>query len=166
MDLREYSRGESMNVLIVDDSSVMRRVIEGVLRGAGLKLTEVLQAGNGKEALAVLEKMIAQGKSADLILCDIHMPVMDGVGFLSERKRRALSPHAAVIMITADPSDPLLIEAAAEGGLGYIAKPFTSEQLRTRILSLLRDTAEGGGAFLAGPASSVRQTTGGAPSTR
>jgi CheY-like chemotaxis protein len=165
VDLREYSRGQSMKVLIVDDSSVMRRVIEAVLRASGLNLAEVLQASNGKEALAVLEKLAAQGKPPDLILCDIHMPVMDGIGFLSERKRRALSPHAVVIMITADPSDPLLIEAAAEGGLGHIAKPFTSEQLQTRIVSLLRDTGEGGGACPAGPASSVRQTMGGAPST-
>ncbi len=66
-----------IRALIVDDSSVMRKIVERSLRQAGLELEEVVEAGNGAEALAAL------GKGAvDLILCDINMPVMDGLEFV------------------------------------------------------------------------------------
>ena len=66
-----------LRVLIVDDSSVMRKIVERALRQAGLDLTEVLEASNGAEALAE-----AQKGSLDIILSDINMPVMDGLEFL------------------------------------------------------------------------------------
>jgi two-component system, chemotaxis family, chemotaxis protein CheY len=63
--------------LIVDDSAVMRKIVERSLRQAGISLTQVLEAGNGAEALGVL-----QDKKVDLILSDINMPVMDGLEFV------------------------------------------------------------------------------------
>ena len=64
----------AIRALIVDDSSVMRKIVERSLRNAGLEFTKVFEAGNGAEGLAV----IAEGP-VDLILCDINMPVMDGL---------------------------------------------------------------------------------------
>ena len=64
-------------VLIVDDSSVMRKIVERTLRQAGLELGEVLEANNGAEGLAILQE-----KSVDLILTDINMPTMDGLEFV------------------------------------------------------------------------------------
>jgi two-component system, chemotaxis family, chemotaxis protein CheY len=70
---------DNLKVLIVDDSSVMRKIVERSLRQAGLNLAQVVEAGNGMEALAVL-----QGGKVDLILCDINMPVMDGLEFVKQ----------------------------------------------------------------------------------
>lgn len=66
-----------LRVLIVDDSSVMRKIVERSLREAGIDIEQVFPAGNGEEALGVLH----QGK-VDLVLCDINMPVMDGLEFV------------------------------------------------------------------------------------
>jgi two-component system chemotaxis response regulator CheY len=126
-----------MRALIIDDSAVMRRIVESALRHAGLDLTEVLLAANGFEALAALESLAAHSQSIDLILCDVHMPLLDGPGFLLEKSRRRLAPHTPVVMITADASDPHLLHAIAAGAQGYISKPFTLEQMQVRVASLL-----------------------------
>jgi two-component system chemotaxis response regulator CheY len=153
-----------MRVLIVDDSLVMRKIVEGALRHSGIELTEVVQAANGVEALAALEQAAAQGQPLDLILCDVHMPVMDGLGFLIEKPRRNLAPGVPVVMITADGTDPHLLRAIAAGAQGYISKPFTLEQMQTSIAPLLHQPAESACADpipLAAGAS--RRTIGGAP---
>ena len=68
---------DKIRALIVDDSSVMRKIVERSLRQAGIELEKVVEAGNGAEALAALGK-----EPVDLILCDINMPVMDGLEFV------------------------------------------------------------------------------------
>jgi two-component system, chemotaxis family, chemotaxis protein CheY len=130
-----------VRVLIVDDSFVMRKIVEGALRHAGLQLAEVLHAANGAAGLAALEDIAARGESLDLILCDVHMPVMDGLRFLVERPKRKLAPGVPVVMITADASDPYLLQAIAAGAQGYIAKPFTLAQVQTIVASLLPHAA-------------------------
>jgi two-component system, chemotaxis family, chemotaxis protein CheY len=127
-------RGARMRILIIDDSAVMRKIVENTLRHSGLELGEVLHAANGAEGLAVLETLT---HPLDLILCDVHMPVMDGLGFLLERPRRNLAPGMPVVMITADESDPHLLDAIAAGAHGYISKPFTLEQMQTSVTALL-----------------------------
>ncbi len=69
----------SIKALIVDDSSVMRKIVERSLRQAGIEMNEVFQAGNGAEGMAVLQE-----HKVDLILCDINMPVMDGLEFIKQ----------------------------------------------------------------------------------
>ena len=130
-----------MRVLIVDDSAVMRKIIEAALRHAGLDVSAVFHASNGIEGLAELERSAACGESFDLVLCDVHMPVMDGLGFLKERPRRNLAPGVPVVMITADAADPHLLLAIAAGAQGYIAKPFTLEQMHTRLAPLMLNPA-------------------------
>jgi two-component system chemotaxis response regulator CheY len=68
---------EKIRALIVDDSSVMRKIVERSLRQAGIELDKVVEAGNGAEALTAL-----RNEAVDLILCDINMPVMDGLEFV------------------------------------------------------------------------------------
>ena len=81
---------DKIRALIVDDSSVMRKIVERSLRQAGIELEKVLEASNGAEALVAL-----QDNAVDLILCDINMPVMDGLEFVrqvahgGERQRRS-----------------------------------------------------------------------------
>ena len=70
---------DKIRALIVDDSSVMRKIVERSLRQAGIDLDKVVEASNGAEALAAL-----QTNTVDLILCDINMPVMDGLEFVRQ----------------------------------------------------------------------------------
>jgi two-component system, chemotaxis family, chemotaxis protein CheY len=126
-----------VRALIIDDSAVMRKVIERALRQAGLELSEVLQASNGEEALQTLRDN--QGSDAlALILSDINMPVMDGLQFLEARKQENLAPGVPVVMITTEGNESFVLRAIAAGAQGYICKPFTAEQVKARVLPLLR----------------------------
>ena len=126
-----------MRALIIDDSAVMRKVIERALRQAGLELSEVLQASNGEEALQTLRDNQGSGRLA-LILSDINMPVMDGLQFLEARKQENLAQGVPVVMITTEGNESLVLRAIAAGAQGYICKPFTAEQVKARVLPLLR----------------------------
>jgi len=126
-----------MRVLIVDDSVVMRMIVERALHQLGLGVTQVLQAANGAEALAALEDDAASSSLVDLILSDVHMPIMDGLHFLLERQRRNLASGVPFVMITADATDPDLLQAIASGAQGFISKPFKLDQLQAVIAPLL-----------------------------
>jgi two-component system chemotaxis response regulator CheY len=119
----------------------MRKIVEGALRQAGLDLSDVLHAANGVQGLAAIEQSIVDRRPLGLILSDLHMPVMNGLDFLLEARRRRLAPGVPIVMITADGEDPKIIEAIAAGAAGYISKPFTLEQIQTRVASLLEASA-------------------------
>ncbi len=127
-----------MRALIIDDSAVMRKVVERSLRQAGLELTEVLQASNGMEALDVLRGEQQVTTPLALILSDINMPVMDGLQFLEQRKLEDLAHGVPVVMITTEASEPLVMRAIAAGAKGYICKPFTTDQVKARVMPLIR----------------------------
>jgi two-component system, chemotaxis family, chemotaxis protein CheY len=117
--------------LIVDDSSVMRKIVERALRQAGLALEEVHEASSGMEALKLL-----QHTRVDLILTDINMPSMDGLEFLRQVRMQNLAPDVPVVMITTESSEEHVRNAIAAGAQGYIRKPFTPDQVKDRILPL------------------------------
>lgn len=121
-----------VRVLIVDDSSVMRKIVERSLRQAGIDLTQVVEAGNGAEALAAL-----QGGAVDLILCDINMPVMDGLEFIKQLPGVDNAKGVPVIMITTEGSEAHVVQALSCGARGYIRKPFTPEQVKTQVIPAL-----------------------------
>lgn len=127
---------DNIKVLIVDDSSVMRKIVERSLRQAGLNLAQVVEAGNGMEALAAL-----QGGKVDLILCDINMPVMDGLEFVRQLRSVENAKGVPVVMITTEGSESHVKEAISCGARGYIRKPFTPDQMKQHILSFLQKTA-------------------------
>jgi len=127
-----------MRVLIIDDSIVMRKIVESALRNCAVGVGEVLHAADGKEGLAALDNSARQRLSIDLIFCDVHMPVMDGLKFLAEKPAHPSFLRTPVIMITADPADPYLRHAIAAGAAGYIAKPFTLDQVQAAIESVMR----------------------------
>jgi len=122
-----------IRALIVDDSSVMRKIVERALRQAGLDGLVVKEAGNGMEGLDVL-----RAGPIDLILSDINMPAMDGLEFLRRIKAENLAPGVPVVMITTESSEEHVREAIAAGARGYIRKPFTPEQVKDRVLPLIR----------------------------
>jgi len=123
----------SVRALIVDDSSVMRKIVERCVRQAGIDLSSVFQAGNGAEALAIL----AENK-VELILCDINMPVMDGLEFVKKLSSVENAKGVPVIMITTEGSESHVVQALSAGARGYIRKPFTAEHVRDSVVPLLR----------------------------
>lgn len=122
-----------IRALIVDDSSVMRKIVERTLRQAGLEPMEVHEAASGTEGLEVLKT-----KKVDLILSDINMPSMDGLEFLRQIREQNLAPGVPVVMITTESSEEHVKQAIQAGARGYIRKPFTAEQVKERVLPLVR----------------------------
>ncbi len=122
-----------IRTLIVDDSSVMRKIVERALRQAGLELLVVHEAGSGTEGLELL-----RAKQVDLILSDINMPAMDGLEFLRQIRVQNLAPGVPVVMITTESSEEHVKQAIDAGAKGYIRKPFTAEQVKERVLPLVR----------------------------
>jgi two-component system chemotaxis response regulator CheY len=121
-----------VRILIVDDSSVMRKIVERALRQAGLDSLVVHEASNGAEGLELL-----RAKQVDLILSDINMPSMDGLEFLRQIQAQKLAPDVPVVMITTESSEEHVKQAIQSGARGYIRKPFTAEQVKERVLPLL-----------------------------
>jgi two-component system chemotaxis response regulator CheY len=121
-----------IRVLIVDDSSVMRKIVERSLRQAGLDPMVVHEAGSGVEGLDVLSK-----QPVHLILSDINMPSMDGLEFLRQIRVQNLAAGVPVVMITTESSEEHVKQAILSGAQGYIRKPFTAEQVKERVLPLL-----------------------------
>lgn len=112
------------NVLLVDDSSTMRKIIGRSLRQAGLAFDNIFEAGDGLEALEVLEN-----ESVDIVLSDINMPNMDGISFLKEKAARDHMKNIPVLMISTETGDDIIGEAKSLGALGAIKKPFTPDKV-------------------------------------
>jgi len=121
-----------IRALIVDDSSVMRKIIERSLRQAGLDLTSVIEAGNGAEALGLLDT-----HTVDLILSDINMPVMDGLELVRNLQSIERLRGIPVVMITTEGSETNVVQALSFGAKGYIRKPFTPDQVKEHVLPVL-----------------------------
>ena len=121
-----------VRTLIVDDSSVMRKIVERSLRQAGLSALVVYEAGSGTDGLEVLKS-----EQVDLILSDINMPSMDGLEFLRQIRAQNLAPGVPVVMITTESSEEHVKQAILSGAQGYIRKPFTAEQVKERVLPLV-----------------------------
>ena len=128
----EHLLMNNIRALIVDDSSVMRKIVERSLRQAGIGLSAVIEAGNGAEALSALQ----EGK-VDLILCDINMPVMDGLEFVKQLAGVENAKDVPVIMITTEGSESHVVQALSCGAKGYIRKPFTADQVKEHVVPLL-----------------------------
>ena len=123
-----------IRALIVDDSSVMRKIVERSLRQAGVDSLLVLEAGSGVEGLEVLKT-----RKVDLILSDINMPGMSGLEMLP--KVRAERPDVPVIMITAYGDAETRRKAIERGAVGLLTKPIDFALLRHEIDTRLEQAA-------------------------
>lgn len=121
-----------VQALIVDDSSVMRKIVERSLRQAGVEPLVVLEASSGVEGLEVLKT-----RRVDLILSDINMPAMDGLEFVRRLRNQHLAEGVPVVMITTESSEEHVKQAIEAGAIGYIRKPFTADQVKQKVLSLI-----------------------------
>lgn len=119
-------------VLIVDDSPSMRSFIRRVIEISGFDCGLCLEAANGEEALAMLNR-----EWVDLILTDINMPGMDGAEFVRRLEADDCLRSIPVLVISTDSSNARIRNMLALGVKGYIAKPFTPEALRAELERLL-----------------------------
>ncbi len=123
----------AIRVLIVDDSAVMRKIVDRSLRQAGIVIQEVLEAGNGVEALAHMQKT-----RVNLILSDINMPTMDGLELVRQLQNVENAKGVPIVMITTEGGEAHVVQALSSGAQGYIRKPFSSDQIKERIIPLLQ----------------------------
>jgi two-component system, chemotaxis family, chemotaxis protein CheY len=118
----------AVDVLIVDDSAAIRKILQRMLGQAGFTLGTVTEAGDGVEALEKLKAHPVQ-----LVLSDINMPNMDGIQLLSELKSKAEYKSVPVIMITTEGGEAKVMEAVQLGAAGYVRKPFTADQIKQKL---------------------------------
>lgn len=118
------------NVLVVDDSQVMRAMVVRSLRLTGLPLGEVREAGDGAEALRVLDE-----SWIDLALVDINMPVLDGESLIRRVRENPATADLAVVVVSTESSEAR-IESLRALGAEFVHKPFTPEALRETVLHI------------------------------
>jgi two-component system chemotaxis response regulator CheY len=118
-----------MKLLIVDDSNVIRRLIE---RSISDRDIELRAAGNGVEALRLFRAF-----RPDLVTMDLTMPEMDGLTCIS--RMMDVDPRARILVITALADKSTAVEAVKRGAMGFLLKPFTVERLNEQIAFVLDD---------------------------
>ena len=120
------------DVLIVDDSAAIRKILQRVLRQTGMAIRTIHEAGDGQEALALLA-----ANRVDLVLSDINMPKMDGLQLLASLKAAAEWRNVPVVMITTEGGETKVAEAVKLGAAGYVRKPFTADQIKEKLAGIL-----------------------------
>lgn len=116
------------DVLIVDDSTAIRKILQRMLRQANLPVGKIFEAGDGVEALKALRT-----QTVNLVLSDFEMPNMDGLQLLSALKASEEWKRIPVIMISAEGGETKVKEAERLGANGYLRKPFTAEHLSAKL---------------------------------
>lgn len=117
-----------MRILTVDDSRAMRRIIRGAAEVLGF---EFLEASNGLEALAVLDR---EAGNVDLITLDVNMPEMNGLECLRAIKKDPRYAKIPVVMVTAELEKGIVGEAIRLGACHYITKPFSPQEITARLM--------------------------------
>jgi two-component system chemotaxis response regulator CheY len=122
-----------MRILIVDDSSMMRTLIKRVIVLADVPVDDILEAGNGAEALAILES-----RDVQLLLTDINMPVMTGIELLRQLSGDPRWDHLTRVVVSTDGSASRREEVAGLDVRCYLEKPFSPEVMRDVLREVAR----------------------------
>jgi two-component system, chemotaxis family, chemotaxis protein CheY len=120
----------SLNVLVVDDSTVMRAMIIRILRLTGLSIGQVYEASNGKEALGALD-----ATPVDLALVDINMPIMNGEEMIDSIRKNQATADLPIIVVSTE-SSVERVDRIRQKKVEFVHKPFTPEVLRRMVLQL------------------------------
>ncbi len=115
-----------MRALVVDDSRAVRVIIRNILLEMGMT---VLEAGNGREAVAVLR----QNSDIDLVLVDWNMPEMNGLEFIREVRHQRVYDSVRIVMVTTETESEQVSRALNAGANEYIMKPFTKEVMVAKL---------------------------------
>lgn len=117
-------------ILIIDDSTSLRQVVQITLKGAGYN---VVQAENGKDALDKLQS----GVKPSLIICDVNMPIMDGISFVKEAKSLPEHKFTPIIMLTTESAEDKKLEGQMAGAKAWVVKPFRPEVMLKAVQKLI-----------------------------
>lgn len=120
------------DVLVVDDSAAIRKILQRVLRQTGMAIGAVYEANDGLEALEVLK-----AHKVDLVLSDINMPKMDGIQLLGAIKASPQWNAIPVMMVTTEGGETKVGEAVRLGAAGYVRKPFTADQIKEKLAGIV-----------------------------
>lgn len=115
-------------IMVVDDSASLRQVVKMALTGAGYN---VLEAGDGKAALALLD-----GRQVHMVICDVNMPVMNGIEFVKAAKQLPSYKFMPILMLTTESQDEKKEQGKAAGAKAWMVKPFSPTQLVSAVSKL------------------------------
>ena len=132
----------AFDVLLVDDSPSMRKVIKRVLMLSGFDVGRCLEAGDGLEALAVLDL-----EWIDVVVTDINMPNMNGEELIERLAADPLRCTIPILVVSTDRSDERLQKMLALGARGYVTKPFVPETLGSEMAKIIGEANNAGSSF-------------------
>ena len=122
----------SNSLLIVDDSATMRKIVMRTVRMSGIQFDRTEEAGNGVEALKVLE-----ANPVDVILCDVNMPEMNGSELVKKVRENSAYSKIKIVMVSTESAQEFIDELLGSGANDYITKPFTPEKFQEKLAPLL-----------------------------
>jgi len=128
----------AFNILLVDDSLTVRAVIAKALKLAGVDVGQLYEAGNGAEALEVLDR-----EWVDLVFADISMPVMDGEELVQRLADSGAIADLPVVIVSSAGSEPRIQRLKEMGVREFIHKPFTPEQIREVVDTVMEVASHG-----------------------
>jgi len=118
----------AMKVLVIDDSSAMRKFIQRAIKTSGADVETFLEAADGAAALQVLD-----GNPVDMIFCDVNMPNMDGEMFVKKKMEDERIRSIPVVIVSTDSTRERVRALVGNGVVGYVEKPFQPEDLRKEL---------------------------------
>ncbi len=124
----------AFNILIIDDSKIIRSVIKKTLEISGIPVGEVLEASNGLEGLTVMRE-----NWVDLVFADLNMPVMNGLEMLDIMAQEKLLQKTPVLICSTEGSKTRIEELFKKGVRAFIRKPITPEVLRNVVKEVMGD---------------------------
>ena len=122
----------ALNILVVDDSAVVRAVIRKTLGVAGVDVGEIFEAENGQKGLDVLKE-----QWVDLVFADINMPVMTGVEMIDNMNANDLMKTVPVVVVSTDGSATRIEELKSKGVRAFVRKPFTPEIVKDVVTNIV-----------------------------
>ena len=123
-------------ILVVDDFDTFRRQLRNVLNKLGIH--EIVDAGNGGEALDLLKKHAETPRPFDIVFMDLSMPVMNGMELFQAAKANPKLNHIPFVMVTVETEASVVVEALDAGIVEYIQKPVSDATLTAKIKKLMK----------------------------
>jgi two-component system chemotaxis response regulator CheY len=115
-------------ILVVDDSVLTRTAIKRIIQMVDIEVDQIFEAGNGAEALEVLDR-----EQIDLVLADLNMPQMNGIELVHHMQEKECYSRIPVVVVSTESSSTRIDELLEEGIKGYLHKPFQPEDFREII---------------------------------
>lgn len=142
-----------VNVLIVDDSSLTRKRIRRIIEMTDMEVDGFREAGNGAEALKLLDE-----SGADLVLTDLNMPEMGGAEMVQHMKSSVATKEIPIVIVSTESRTARIKELLADGVKDYLHKPFTPEEFKEIMQSLWTGPVEQAGALVSKAMSEALET--------